>query len=232
MVPDANNPCTKANVGLLDTLRKFNAKERFYLVGHFLGNPKFNPDKVRLADLENKLQLPEDIFVKATDVFCAMDYHLDWLNGALECAFLNNGEGSRFDSHGVDSHRVTGTQEDIDLLLAFSTASHPKRYHIVLIEAKGVTSISNSQLESKLKRFDAIFLKDDDKLRFDKLAVHFILAVPPRQHPQLKWESKLWKDPKFLDLPMGVEKFLKITRVDDDYKPTKKNWSKWIIKTR
>ena len=77
-----------------------------------------------------------------TKTLRAMDYHLDWLNGALELDFAY-GRGDPIGS------RITGSQEDIDLLLAFDTPNHLKHDHIVLVEAKGVISFSNSQLESK-----------------------------------------------------------------------------------
>ena len=90
MAPDTNNISTKDifTNGLLDALRRFNAKERCLLSGYFLGNREFRPGRECLEKLEHKLKIPEDIFVKASNIFCAMDYHLDWLNGALELAFL------------------------------------------------------------------------------------------------------------------------------------------------
>ena len=90
MRPTTKHLSTNADLkinGLIEALRRFNAKERFFLVNHFLG--KFTPDHMILEKLENDLSLPKGIFVKAPDPFCAMDYHLDWLNGALELAFLH-----------------------------------------------------------------------------------------------------------------------------------------------
>jgi hypothetical protein len=224
MAADTNNISTETIFsikGLLDALRRFNAKERFFLVGHFLGNPKFTPDPKILEKLQSDLNIPKEIFVNAPDKFCAMDYHLDWLNGALELAFLSSAGDSR-----IGSSRVTGTQEDIDLLLAFDTPSQSKRYHIVLVEAKGVTTFSNSQLESKMKRLNDIFFVDGGKPRFNNLEVHLVLAAPSGQHPRLHRPSKPW-NPIFLDLPMPDKKeLLKITLTDDSGKPTKSG-SKW-----
>jgi hypothetical protein len=213
--------------GLLDALRKFNAKERFYLVGQFLGNPEFKPKEDRLADLEKLLKITEGTFVKAKK-FCAMDYHLDWLNGALESAFLDKREGSLNEEESC-KYRITGTQQDIDLLLAFETPGH--RFYIVLVEAKGVSSFLPAQLESKLDRLDAIFFKNNQP-RFD-VEVHLVLAVPPEIQESVKsqWpENNKWK-PKFIDLPIR-EDLLKITRTDDHGKPTKKDWKKWKIEKR
>ena len=230
MIPN-NNLSTKDDFsikGLLDALRRFNSKERFYLVGHFLGNPNFMPDKARLAELEDKLGIiPKGTFVDAgpTNTFCAMDYHLDWLNGALELAFLPTAGGNPIGS------RITGSQEDIDLLLAFDTPNHLKHHHIVLVEAKGVISFSNSQLESKLKRLNDIFFIDGGQPRFQNLEVHLVLAAP--RHPtgdRLHWSSNIWEQ-IFSHLPIP-KKLLKITRTDNSGKPTKKGWSQWEIEER
>lgn len=64
---------------LLYYLPQFNAKERFFLLGHVLGNPRFTLGSAFKAELSKgmNLSLPEDLF-------CAMDFHLDWLYAALQ----------------------------------------------------------------------------------------------------------------------------------------------------
>lgn len=234
MAPGTNNNISTKTIfsinGLLDALRRFNAKERFYLVGYFLGNPDFKPGMACLDKLEHDLGIPKGIFAKAVeagDFFCAMDYHLDWLNGALERAFLSSAGDSR-----NGKSRIKGTQEDIDMLLAFDTPSQSKRYHIVLVEAKGVTSVSNKQLISKLNRLDAILLDNNEQPRFGNLAVHFILATPCGQHPRLKWQSKFWEKPELLELNIPLNDLLKITRYDDRGPTRKEDWSEWKVEKR
>jgi hypothetical protein len=214
-----------SGLNLLDALRRFNAKERFYLVGHFLGNPDFTPDPKRLAELEEMTDLPSGTLVEAPNKFCAMDYHLDWLNGALELAFLNRTRGDRV------GNRITGSQEDIDFLLAFDTHNQSNRYHIVLVEAKGVISFSNSQLDSKLKRLEDIFFVDGRQQRFQNLGVHLVLAAPKRpSENRLHRQPENWKH-AFINLPMP-EKIFKITRTDKADKPDRNQWSKWKIEER
>src|SRR5690348_8428986 len=94
---------------LLETLASLNRKERFYLVGWALGNPTF-----RLSD-EFRQQLGDQLGVVAPEhAFAAMDYHLDWLYAALAVAAHATDSGPYQNDGGV-----TGTQEDVDLLVAF-----------------------------------------------------------------------------------------------------------------
>lgn len=216
--------------GLLNVLKRFNAKERFYLVGHFLGNPNFTPNKKVLSDLENKLKIQTGTFteVEVNNIFCAMDYHLDWLNGALELAFFGT---TGDDRKGM---RVTGSQEDIDLIIAFKTHG-PKTYHLVLVEAKGVISFSNSQLKSKVNRLIDIFY-ENGKQRFEDIEVHMILAAPWKPaEGRLDWppedilipeNSFLSKTPEYIFLRVE-ENLLKIARSDNT-----KEWSRWRVDSR
>lgn len=208
-----------SNNGLLDALRKFNAKERFYLVGHFLGNPQFRPDIARVASLERVLNIPSGLFVGAVDTFCAMDYHLDWLNAALKLYHDPNIKNRALQK---SEDCTTGTQQDIDLLLAFDTLLYSPRYHIVLIEAKGVDSFSNDQLKSKQKRFKTIF-SDADKLN---IKVHYVLMAPssPKEY-KLDEALKTWGW-EFLPLPMPSG-LLKVTRDSG-----KREWTTWKIEER
>ena len=68
-----------------------------------------------------------------------MDYHLDWIHASLFLTLPGN------DSQAVhpNSGRVaTGTQEDVDLLVAFEEGDIT---HLLLIEAKAETGWTNKQ---------------------------------------------------------------------------------------
>ena len=49
---------------------------------------------------------------------------------------------------------MTANQEDIDFVIVFRNTI---TYHVILLEAKGVTSWSNTQLQSKIQRLQHIF---------------------------------------------------------------------------
>ena len=68
-----------------------------------------------------------------------MDYHIDWLYASLNLAKDNNPAKVYPNEKNV----IKGQQEDIDWLIAFKGQS---KYHLVLIEAKGVTGWSNKIL--------------------------------------------------------------------------------------
>jgi len=137
---------------LIENLKSFNRKERFYLVGQMLGNPDFRMDDKQLDKISELIdtQIPREYFA-------AMDYHLDWIYASL---FLTqNHDEKPFPRNFIDNKKVdlqiSGTQEDVDFLLAF--VDHENTTHIVMIEAKGDSYFSNGQLDSKNKRFKAIF---------------------------------------------------------------------------
>jgi hypothetical protein len=69
-------------------LRRFNRKERFFLVGWALGNREFRlaPAFSRGISSVVSLEIPRDAFV-------AMDYHLDWIYGSAFLSATDDAEG-------------------------------------------------------------------------------------------------------------------------------------------
>jgi hypothetical protein len=130
---------------VIDLLRAFNRKERFYLIGKALGNPAFVLD----ARFRSELGSVAGVAVPA-DAFAAMDYHLNWLHAVRLLA--ENCTATLF-QHDIDVVKA-GNQEDIDLLVAFETGSV---CHMLLIEAKGVGRWQPRQLRSKADRLLPIF---------------------------------------------------------------------------
>ncbi|MDI6894822.1 MAG: hypothetical protein QME70_09500 [Bacillota bacterium] len=106
------------------------------------------------------LFIPEDAFV-------AMDYHLDWLFAAIHLAATSGAPGP----HPRDSRLITGTQEDIDLLVAFDT---DRESHVIMLEAKGVTAYSNRQFQSKVARLSAVFAAP----QAERVVPHLVLVSP------------------------------------------------------
>lgn len=146
---------------MVDALKRFNRKERYWLIQNVLGEKAqtLGPDfREKLGKLIGK-NIPED-------AWWGTDYHLDWLVGALHLFYV----GSKDTGVQVNEPKIIkGTQEDIDLIIAYETT-------LILVEAKAATGWKRDQLESKIARLDAI-LKCYEK-HSDKLSVFFVMISP------------------------------------------------------
>ena len=148
---------------IIENLRLFNSKERYFLVDYALeGGFKLSGKFCKDVNKGLKLDMPE------SPLFAAMDYHLDWILASLKLAkepdsliFPNSSKG------------IEATQEDIDLIIAFDKGEET---HIVLLEVKGVTGWTNKQLDSKAVRFAKIF-GEDGKL-WAGVVPHFAIVSP------------------------------------------------------
>ncbi len=149
---------------IIEYLKSFNRKERFHLVGQLLGNTEFNLDPNLLRKILDLLELDTPTYY-----FAAMDYHLDWIYASLALAH-NGGDEPRKRDHSC----ITATQEDVDFLLAF--LDDAGNTHIVMIEAKGDTTFTNEQLQSKAKRLKAIFGENNTK--WANVIPHFLICSP------------------------------------------------------
>ncbi|MFO0652099.1 MAG: hypothetical protein U0326_38120 [Polyangiales bacterium] len=190
-------------IDLVAALQMFNRKERFFLVGRALGNPAFEPS----AEFRRELGAVLNVDVPA-QCFCAMDYHLDWLFGALHMSA--NGVPSAPLSR--NDGEVQGNIEDVDLMLAFTTAT---THHVVLLEAKAESSWTNEQMRSKAARLRAIF--GDDGARWPGVRPSVVLMSPsrPGRLDTRAWPAWMAPDGQFrwlrLALPEGLHK---LTRCD------------------
>jgi len=164
----------------IDNLDKLNRKERFFLIGLALGNPGFKLDRLFQQKLSEEfgVVIPDNVFV-------AMDYHLNWIYAAAALTFGNPVRDKLFDNKfGI----INGTQEDVDLLVAFEDASGI--CHLIMLEAKGVTAFSNSQFRHKMDRFRSIF--GENGRRFSRIKPYFGL-VSPRKPTGLRYDlCPLW----------------------------------------
>jgi hypothetical protein len=182
---------------LIDYLRQFNRKERFFLVGWALGNPSFTLGESFCSELQKDLQLPVGI---PADAFVAMDYHLEWLYAALRMA-SNGGNAGPFpnppqvsvggSSRASSVPLVLGNQEDIDLLIAFASGDCT---YLLLIEAKGATGFTNKQMLSKVRRLSAIF--NDPSVSELKIEKRLIIASPvePSKLVAADWQPWMLRD--------------------------------------
>ena len=166
---------------LIAMLDRFNRKERYFLVKQTLGGFALG------CEFRKKLECEIGISI-CHDAFTAMDYHLDWLAAAL-CQYECDSDNGVFDN--PDQRVVTGTQRDVDLLVAFENES---ACHIVLIEAKAEGKWDNNQMDSKAERLKQIF-GCDGKLH-DAVKPHFCLMSPcrPQNLNTNEWPKWMRKD--------------------------------------
>jgi hypothetical protein len=133
---------------LVERLKLFNRKERYWLIRNALGEGRAE------IPLSNgfRRRLTESIGIEIpVTAWWAIDYHIDWLFGALRLdrkPDANDGDVWENPEDGETDERrrlIRGTQEDFDLIVAFDRT-------IILIEAKGVTGWGGAQLQSKKQR--------------------------------------------------------------------------------
>jgi hypothetical protein len=163
---------------IIEYLESFNRNDRFFLVGATLGKPTFELDSEFSGLLGEKfaLNVPQDAFV-------AMDYHLDWIYAS---AYLNREGLDESARHRNEEGRVSGTQQDIDLIVVFETAETTQ---IIMLEAKAETAWSQKQADSKIDRLAKTIGPTSDA--FSRVQPHFGL-MSPRQPLKLKtagWPS-------------------------------------------
>lgn len=197
-------------MNIADALKKFNRKERYWLIRNALG-----AGSDRIGE-RFRHQLGTTIGIDIPqDAWWSMDYHLDWLVGALA---LFQDEEIIGKAQSNPDGLVQGNQEDIDLVVAFGTT-------LILVEAKGDTSWSNAQLNSKVPRLEAILGKNHvNHSKLNDLSVYFVLMSPKRSDKLLRNGGLAWPDwmtdqrgqPLWLPMHMAEAdehpSFLKVTR--------------------
>ncbi len=189
---------------VIENLRQFNRKERFYLVGTALGNPKFKLGQ----DFRSRLQSKLDLEVPEA-AFAAMDYHLDWIYASVFLASQSEAK-PRYKNTG----EITATSEDIDFLIAYQEGEY---CHIILAEAKGDSAFSNKQLGDKACRLKQIFGEDGRK--WAGVIPHSALMSPYRPTKRLNhkcWPDWMHPDGKFKWVELRLPDHLKKVTVCDE----------------
>ncbi len=205
---------------LVECLKAFNSKERFFLVGEILGNPSFTISSEFREKLSNLLEIQI-----STDTLSAMDYHIDWLYASLNLAKDDDNKKVYPNYNNV----IKGQQEDIDWLIAFKVQSE---YHLVLIEAKGVTGWANKQMTSKAIRFGAIFGEQGNS--WPGVVPHFIMMSSSQSQGIRFEEWPQWMAPngniKWLELPIP-KSLIHVYRCNEQGHKNKDGQS-WTVKNR
>jgi len=190
----------------------FNRKERYWLLKNALGynlpiDENFHKKVLSAVGLRSDK--------KPNDVWWAIDYHFDWIAGAIRLyGSIRSGDGV---SHSIDKPEsiahannkvVTGTQQDVDLILAFDET-------IILIEAKGVTGWNKKQLKNKIERFETLkYFASQKKYGLSKLEIKMLLISPGARLPK----------PSCYDLP-HIE--LKLNGEIGSISVLTNKWDKW-----
>ena len=208
-------------MGIIDYLRMFNRKERFFFIGMALGNPDFT------LSGEFRHELLQTLHIEVPgDAFSAMDYHLDWIYGSL---FLSSNDNSDQIHSDPDKH-IKGTLEDTDLLVSYEDAN--KACHILMLEAKFVLAWSNAQLNSKADRLKDIF--GEDGRNWKGVIPHFAIVSPkkPSKLKPSRWPE--WMKPNgeipWMKLSMPNRLLKKTTRCDESGRPSSNDYY-WKIES-
>ncbi len=190
---------------LLEWLKLFNSKERFFLTGYLLGNYNFSLCQSFRNDLSEliNIEIP-------SDAFSAMDYHVDWLYASLNLARENNLDKVYLNKNQV----IKAQQEDTDWLVAFKDQTG---FHVILLEAKVTGGWSNKQMVSKAIRYREIFGENGNN--WNNVMPHFVCLSPtkPRRLEINKWPQ--WMKPNndilWLNIPK-LDQLYKVTRCDEN----------------
>jgi hypothetical protein len=194
---------------LVKALKKFNRKERYWLIRNAFGenSRKLDPKFLRSLEGEHSIKVPEN-------AWWAMDYHLDWLVAALHL-FKCEGKGESFKRQDNPKQTlVNGTQLDVDLIIAFDKT-------LIFIEAKGDAGWDYEQLNRKIRRLQNIAIADARYL--EGVKTYFILMAPKAQRkPHMEEIDAVRPDwifpegtPRWLDLQIENEDDQKVTTFED-----------------
>lgn len=194
---------------LIKNLREFNRKERYYVVANA------TEGGFTLAEEFKKMVnhiLPTDHQIGSiTDAFVAMDYHLDWIYASLVLASQRERKDYLFDMPNEDG-QITASQEDVDLIIAYPDKFNTNKSHLIMFEAKGDTSWTNKQAESKAQRLKSIFGAQNEK--WSNIVVpHYIIWSPKvtklKAHSFPDWAKDVNGCLHWLELPMKKGAILK-----------------------
>lgn len=179
---------------LVEALKRFNRKERYWLISDALG--KQNLDKRFLERLTAVLR--NDSNFKAPippDAWWAMDYHLDWIAAVL--AFpdfkVNATKGKNISADNpIPKGLFRKNQQDTDLIIAFEKT-------IILVEAKFDSYWNEKQLCNKLNRIKTINKKT---AKNNSVAIFFVCLSPRGCSHKFKENSLTLPDGTFRSLEL------------------------------
>jgi hypothetical protein len=207
-------------LNLVEALKSFNSKERFFLIGWALGNPPFKLSQSFRGELGSVLNIPVP-----PNAYAAMDYHLDWIYASLYLTARADDDAIHVNT---SRKQISATQEDVDLLVAFEVGGV---FHLIMLEAKGATGWTNRQLAHKASRLRAIF--GDSGTSWQSVVPHFVIASPVESSRLLSADWPGWMTDKGRPvwLPMQMPSLRRITRCDERGRPSV-NGTCWTVVKR
>ncbi len=220
-------------LGVSVVLSRFNRKERFFVAMDASGgdNEELHAPSLRLADdFRQKLAASIGMPVPA-HAWATIDYHLNWLHAGLQWK-ANPGVlhevADRYTADGVEL--VSGNQEDIDLIVAWTTSEGEPV--VVFLEAKAYSSWTNKQVGHKMPRLVAIV----GHAKSAGLPFRPVLVLAGPTPPSPKLDTAWWPEwgrgedgqPMFMDLPVPGAR-LSVERVNADGIPAS-DGTKWKYK--
>lgn len=202
---------------LVEALKRFNRKERYWLVADAVGEPflTLSPAFIDKINLALEANVP-------SNAWWAFDYHLDWLYAVLSAGSDFNIDRLMREPPRTNAPEVIkGNQEDVDLVIAFDET-------IILIEAKLWTGWSSKQAKSKGERLKS--------LPIENVQPHFLLASPgaPRRVDYEGWPK--WALPNQGKLPAHMvfkgnkgERISQVSRSEGGIPMRKKGGGCWSV---
>jgi hypothetical protein len=133
-----------AENSLIAILRRFNRKERNWLVRDALGKGSVGLCETFKARVADEVRKHDPDFAWQEPSWWGTDYHLDWIVAALTCFAA----GKVLEPDEVQSNSrglVTGSQQNIDFLVATGN-------RLILIEAKGEGGWTGNGFKNKIER--------------------------------------------------------------------------------
>ena len=149
---------------LVKSLQCFNRKERYWLIRTALGDQ--NLSRKFREDLTEAFRLQNQEVVIPQYAWWAVDFHVDWLFGALSKLNSADSAGTVFPNNDF---QIKGTQEDFDMVIAFDQT-------LIVLEAKAGEAWNKGQMDKKMKRLE-LLAAFNDKLA-QPLKLYFAITSP------------------------------------------------------
>lgn len=183
-MPKRTSQAERKPSAFINALRSFVRKERFFVIKAVMRGQSTREITLTLSQRFRRLLVQFTHFKVPADAFVAVEYNLDWLHASLALANSIYATGMPFVNHDADGNQiVTGTQQDVDVLVAFTDDNVD---YLILIEAKGYMKWEKNQMIKKTRRIAQI-LKQYPTVKF-----YFIVLSPHLPHPDRELMTAEW----------------------------------------